>query len=78
MFGNTVTIYVSYMYPASTGPRYILAGSANAVICLVVASLALILRFIHIRENKKLEKAEREADASGSPNQGISGFRYIY
>ncbi|KAI9158066.1 transporter [Paramyrothecium foliicola] len=88
MIGNTATIYGSYMYPSSTGPQYIPGGSANAVICLLVAALALILRYIHIKENKKLEQAELAAagtedagiKASGSTggNKRAVGFRYIY
>lgn len=81
MFGNTATIYASYMYPASTGPRYIPGGSANTVICLIVAGLALILRFVHIRENKKLEQAEVAARDGAVATEGrrpAAGFRYIY
>ena len=62
MIGNTASIYGSYMYPASAAPQYIPGGSANTVICLVVGLLALLLRFVHIRENKKLEAAEREIE----------------
>lgn len=86
MIGNTATIYGSYMYPSSTGPQYVPGGSANAVVCLVVAALALLARFVHIRENKKLEQAEREMDemgtterqSSAAPDQPPVGFRYIY
>lgn len=89
MIGNTATIYGSYMYPESTGPRYIPGGSANAVVCVIVALLALLLRFIHIRENKKLEKIEQEAAQAGEPgmkvpveavtgDRRVAGFRYIY
>jgi hypothetical protein len=83
MIGNTATIYGSYMYPASTGPRYIPGGSTNAIMCLVVAGLALLLRFLHIRENKKLEKAETDAaagvvEARPRADQPAPGFRYIY
>ncbi|KFA68079.1 hypothetical protein S40285_02597 [Stachybotrys chlorohalonatus IBT 40285] len=88
MIGNTATIYGSYMYPSSTGPQYTPGGSANAVICLLVAALALVLRFLHIRENKKLEQAERDAAQSAelgkklgvdlSQEKRAYGFRYIY
>ncbi|KAH7309691.1 major facilitator superfamily domain-containing protein [Stachybotrys elegans] len=85
MIGNTATIYGSYMYPASSGPQYIPGGSANAIICLVVAILALVLRFIHIKENKKLEQAEMEDSKYGGkehtsevPDKRAFGFRYIY
>ena len=89
MIGNTATIYGSYMYPESTGPRYTPGGSANAAVCVVVALLALVLRFVHIRENKKLEKVEQEAAQPGEPSvkvpieaapgdRRVAGFRYVY
>ncbi|KAK3315600.1 major facilitator superfamily domain-containing protein [Apodospora peruviana] len=82
MIGNTASIYGSYMYPASAAPQYIPGGSANAVICLLVGSLALGLRFLHIRENKKLEQAERSRAAGvveeASEDRRGDGFRYIY
>lgn len=75
--------YGSYMYPSSDGPRYIPGGSANAAISVSVAILALVLRFIHQRENKKLEKAEAESlqDEPAEERAGdmrIPGFRYVY
>lgn len=83
MIGNTATIYGSYMYPSSTGPQYIPGGTTNAIVCLVVAALALTLRFIHIKENKKLEQAEVEQ--ASAPEEGNTpaqargvGFRYVY
>lgn len=74
------------MYPTSTSPRYIPGGTADTVICLLVALLALILRFVHIRENQKLEILEREsADREGrQAGDGVDedrravGFRYVY
>lgn len=71
------------MYPSSASPRYIPGGSANAVICLLVAAMALILRWVHIRENKKLEAAEAngEANAGGTAadqDRRPAGFRYVY
>ncbi|KAG9253764.1 major facilitator superfamily transporter [Emericellopsis atlantica] len=86
MIGNTATIYGSYMYPASTGPRYIPGGATNAAVCVLVSLLALTLRFIHKRENKKLEQAEAEATAAGAEGGAVAGgedrrmagFRYIY
>lgn len=90
MIGNTATIYGSYMYPESSGPRYIPGGTTNAVVCVLVAALAIVLRFVHIRENKKLEKIEQEAAQPGEPgmkppteavvtgDRRVAGFRYIY
>lgn len=88
MIGNTATIYGSYLYPSSDSPQYRPGGSANAAICVVVALLALLLRYIHKWENKKLERAEREqhqtAEGGGKATAGSGrllpqpGFRYIY
>lgn len=74
MVGNTASIYGSYMYPASASPRYIAGGTANTVICLLVAAVAAVLRWVHVRENRKLEAAEREreqeVDAGGAAAEG--------
>ncbi|KAF4445986.1 hypothetical protein F53441_10320 [Fusarium austroafricanum] len=87
MIGNTASIYGSYMYPSSDGPQYTPGGSANAAICVLVALLALLLRYVHIWENKKLEKAEAEAAAVANEDGKVDmaateprepGFRYIY
>ena len=85
MIGNTASIYGSYMYPATAAPRYIPGGTANTVICLMVALLALVLRFVHVKENRELERLEeRELADSGQAGTGDSGgrrtagFRYVY
>lgn len=82
MVANTASAYGSYMYPSSAGPRYIPGGSANAAISVGVAILALVLRWLHQWENKKLEKAEEEAAQSqGGETEGETravGFRYVY
>lgn len=84
MIGNTASIYGSYMYPSSASPRYIPGGTANAVICLLVALMAVIMRQVHIRENRKLEAAEREPADGGSEraqhhgDRRAAGFRYVY
>lgn len=56
-----------------------MGGSINASVCLVVALLALVLRYVHQYENKKLDKAERDA-WTGDVNQEKpnTGFRYVY
>ncbi|CAJ2512037.1 Uu.00g076620.m01.CDS01 [Anthostomella pinea] len=72
MIGNCANIYGSYMYPATDGPGYVAGGSATAVVASLVAVLALVIRFVLQRENRKM--AEREAfEADG---RGV-GFRYI-
>ncbi|OLN87986.1 putative transporter C11D3.18C 1 [Colletotrichum chlorophyti] len=88
MIGNTASVYASYMYPSSTGPQYIPGGSANAAICVLVAVLALILRYLHKWENKKLERAEQEAAEAAEQGEKVAvdatqerraaGFRYVY
>lgn len=86
MIGNTASIYGSYMYPSSESPRYIPGGTANTVVCLLVVALALVLRFVHIKENRKLENLEREpadgesvqaGDGAGGDRRAV-GFRYVY
>ena len=78
---NILTGNFFKMYPKSAAPRYVPGGSANAVICLVVALVALILRFVHIHENKKLERAELELQDDDNVQQGpegrSAGFRYV-
>lgn len=71
------------MYPGSAAPRFIPGGSANTAICLIVAGLALVLRFLHIRENKKLERAESEGHSDvpsedGHVDRRAVGFRHVY
>ncbi|KAK2011024.1 major facilitator superfamily transporter [Colletotrichum eremochloae] len=88
MIGNTATIYGSYMYPSSTGPQYIPGGSANAAICVLVGVLALVLRYLHKWENKKLERAEQDAAVLAEGGEKLpvdlkqekraAGFRYVY
>jgi hypothetical protein len=79
MIGNTASIYGSYMYPSTDGPRYLAGGAAIAGVCFLVAALAFTLRLVHIRENKKLEKAEAEGviDAQGLGATRGHGFRYV-
>lgn len=65
-----------------SAPQYTPGGSANAAISVCVALLALLLRILHKRENKKLEKAEQEAARSGEAaeeqHRRATGFRYVY
>ncbi|GFG02447.1 MFS transporter, putative [Aspergillus udagawae] len=71
MIGNTATIYGSYMWPSSSGPRYVPGGSATAVVAILVAVLAWVIRTVHSRMNKRLEEEEREHEVENP------GFRYI-
>ena len=67
MFGNASSIYGSYLYPESQGPRYVPAGIALACICGACGVLALVVRFVLRKENLK---SERELGVG-------EGFRYI-
>ena len=79
MIGNTASAYGSYMYPSSAAPQYIPGGSANAAICVGVAVVALVLRWLHVKENRKLEQAEEANHRGGDElEERQDGFRYVY
>lgn len=79
MFGNTASIYGSYMYPISEAPQYVPGGSANAVISLGVGLMALLLRWVHVRENRKLEAYEQgESNEEDGVGRRVKGFRYVF
>ncbi|KAJ5286992.1 hypothetical protein N7478_002678 [Penicillium angulare] len=64
MFGNAASIYGSYLYPDSQGPRYVPAGVALACVCVACGGLALIIRFVLQRENKKLDRENGPDDGA--------------
>ena len=71
------------MYAARDSPRYIPGGSANTAVCFIVAALALVVRLVHIHENKKLERAEAEGESTTPAEENnvgrrAFGFRYVY
>ncbi|PGH06063.1 hypothetical protein AJ80_08231 [Polytolypa hystricis UAMH7299] len=77
---NIASIYGSYMFPASAAPQYIAGGSANAGLCVLVAGITVVLRLVHARENRKLEKAELEPEieqGEGRKDVRGKGFRYL-
>lgn len=54
-------------------------SAANAGVCLIIALLALVLRFVHQWENKKLERVEQEGTAAAEgEDRRAFGFRYVY
>ncbi|KAJ5481266.1 hypothetical protein N7475_000078 [Penicillium sp. IBT 31633x] len=80
MIGNTASIYGSYMWPSSSGPRYIPGGSATAAIELLVALVAIVIRRVHIQMNKWLDESDSFQDSQSNPNELESraiGFQYI-
>lgn len=67
MLGNASSIYGSYLYPDSQGPRYVPAGIVLTCVCGACGGLALVIRFILRRENQRLEQEHGAGE----------GFRYI-
>ncbi|KAL3442366.1 major facilitator superfamily domain-containing protein [Aspergillus insuetus] len=76
MIGNTASIYGSYMWPASSGPRYIPGGSATAAVALGVAGMAFVIRVVHVRMNRKLVEKENTVEREEELT-APRGFRYI-
>ncbi|OQD90030.1 hypothetical protein PENANT_c002G07853 [Penicillium antarcticum] len=81
MIGNTASIYGSYMWPSSSGPRYIPGGSATAAIAFLVALVALVIRLVHMHMNKQLDETDTSQDLRASDPNDLEtravGFRYI-
>ena len=80
MIGNTASIYGSYMWPSSSGLRYIPGGSATAAIAFLVALVAIVIRRVHIHMNKRLDESDPFPDAYSNTNDletRAVGFRYI-
>ncbi|KAL1622780.1 hypothetical protein SLS54_004800 [Diplodia seriata] len=82
MVGNSANIYGPYMYPSSSGPRYIPGGGATAGTALFVTVLAFVIRIVLARDNKRMEEREVEdaegvAARAGTGETRAVGFRYI-
>jgi len=77
---NCSSIYASYMYPSSAGPRYIVAMSVDCATAVLAIIMATILRFILVRLNKKLDRGEHvEGAVNAIPGEAAeNGFRFLY
>ena len=75
---NTSSIYASYMYPKSAGPKYTVAFIVNCVTAFIAILAATVLRFILVRLNKKLDAGIYVAGAiNAAPGEAAShGFRF--
>ncbi|CZR59831.1 related to nicotinamide mononucleotide permease [Phialocephala subalpina] len=75
---NTSSIYASYMYNADMAPRYVIAMSVNCAMAAMAIIAAVVLRFILVRLNRKLEQGIYVEGAinSGTTEAGKKGFRF--
>jgi len=75
---NTSSIYASYMYETSMGPRYVIAMSVNCAMAALAILSAITLRIILVRLNKKLDQGifVEGAINSGTTEAGKKGFRF--
>ena len=80
---NTTSIYASYMYNSTMGPRYTIAFSVNCVTAVMAILAALLLRIVLARLNKKLDRGESVAGvptgaaATGNGSGPKKGFRFL-
>lgn len=87
MVGQCGPLLGTRIYPAGEGPYYRKGMSICAAFMFFNGFLALVLRFILQRQNKKFEEEERRvSQASGAnekvpsiavENEGSFGYRYI-
>ena len=86
MIANASSIYGSYMWPKTDGPRYIPGASATAGVGVVVIACTAAIRLWLQKMNKDLAAME-EVDEHGNvvknlhkddPEARAFGFRYIY
>ncbi|ORY88487.1 major facilitator superfamily domain-containing protein [Leucosporidium creatinivorum] len=71
--------FTPYMFPSADGPRFLPGGIALAVFCIATASVAITLRFVLRRQNKRLDLLdEQEAPYYGGLEGLPRGYRFIY
>ncbi|KAI1612674.1 retrograde regulation protein 2 [Exophiala viscosa] len=68
---NTSSIFASYMFPSSAGPRYVVAMSVCCASAATAIIFATILRFILVRLNRKLDRGEFVEGAINAPVGGV-------
>jgi MFS family permease len=79
---NLASIYASYFYPATQGPRYWQANVANVAFSFGCILMATLLRFVLQRRNRSLDKAAISAEGDADPEvvarkwQVSSEYRY--
>ncbi|KAL3462654.1 major facilitator superfamily domain-containing protein [Aspergillus heterothallicus] len=75
-FGNLSGVFSSYLYPDASSPRYVLAMSANSGFSLGVIVLALFMRRVLLRANRRLETGETTVaqEMRGESQRAIAGL----
>ncbi|KAF5005261.1 hypothetical protein FDECE_8247 [Fusarium decemcellulare] len=74
-FGNISQVWTSYLWPDSDKPRYVLAMSVNSGFALGTIILALVMRIILQRANKKLDSgAEVSEVMKGESHAQVAGM----
>ncbi|GLA09759.1 hypothetical protein AnigIFM60653_000700 [Aspergillus niger] len=90
-FGNLSQIFSSYFYPDNSAPRYVTAMAANSAFSLGAILLAIFMRFVLLRANRRIERGESTVteEMRGQSQREIAGvsdeervarregFRYI-
>jgi len=66
------------MYSTGAGPRYVVAMSVNCAMAAMAMVAAVVLRFILVRLNRKLDQGIYVEGAinSGTTEAGMKGFRF--
>lgn len=75
---NCSSIYASYLYPASAGPRYTGAFIHNCVMAALAIASAFVMRTMLAKLNKKLDRGETvEGALNAAPGEAVEhGFRF--
>ncbi|KAK7923210.1 MFS transporter [Apiospora marii] len=75
---NSSSIYASYMYPKSAAPGYVIAMSVNCATSFMAVVAAVVLRFMLVRLNRKLDQGVFvEGAINALPGEAAArGFRF--
>jgi hypothetical protein len=69
---NFASIYASYFYPSSQGPKYWQANVANVAFSCMCILMATLLHFVLRHRNRRLDKAT-EADVAAGRDYTVEG-----
>jgi hypothetical protein len=65
--GHMGNIMSPYFFPSTDGPRYLMAMLCMMSMAVLTVAMAMITKFVLIRENKKLRKETDERGVTYSP-----------